>query len=141
MLVYLDASAFAALHIVDSLTARARAVLATIDAPVIVSDLTMAEFASVVARRHRIEALTRTEAEAAIRQGNAWTGLHANKLAMTSTDLRQATTWIESLELPLRTPDAIHLAIALRVRAQIVTFDQQMARCASSLGIPILAEA
>jgi uncharacterized protein len=37
--------------------------------------------------------------------------------------------------LPLRAPDAIHIAMAQRVGAALVTFDRRMAAAARALGI------
>ena len=36
-------------------------------------------------------------------------------------------------------PDAIHIAIAQRANADIATFDEGMANCARTLGIPVVA--
>jgi predicted nucleic acid-binding protein len=41
--------------------------------------------------------------------------------------------------LPLRTPDAIHIAIAERVDATLVTFDLAMAASARALGTAVTA--
>jgi predicted nucleic acid-binding protein len=41
---------------------------------------------------------------------------------------------LRRLDLPLKTPDAIHIAIAQRVDATLVTFDWQMAAAARALG-------
>lgn len=138
--IYLDASAFVSLHVADASSARTRRSLGLASGAIIVSDLTVAEFAAAVARRHRMQALTKVEAAVSIRNAAAWVGLYANRVEMTALDLRRATAWIESLELPLRTPDAIHLAIAVRLQARLVTFDEQMTRCAVELGIDILRD-
>ena len=37
----------------------------------------------------------------------------------------------------LRTPDAIHIAIAQRIRATLVTFDQRMSESARALGMAV----
>jgi predicted nucleic acid-binding protein len=43
------------------------------------------------------------------------------------------------LDLPLRTPDALNIAIAQRVGADLVTFDDRMVASARALGITLLA--
>jgi uncharacterized protein len=48
-----------------------------------------------------------------------------------------ATTFLRRLDLPLKTPDAIHIAIAQRLGATLVTFDRQMAASARALGTPV----
>jgi uncharacterized protein len=136
--LYLDASAFVPLHVDDALSSQARALLRSWTRQVIVSDLTMAEFSSAIARRFRTLELTKAEAGKCISNGDAWTSRFANPVEMTGHDLKQATAWIQSLELPLRTPDALHLAIVMRLGARLITFDRQMAQSATSLGIEVL---
>jgi uncharacterized protein len=136
--LYLDASAFVPLHVADALSIRATALIGSWTRQVVVSDLTIAEFSSAIARRFRTLELTKAEAVKCISNGDAWTSRFANQVEMTSHDLKQATAWIQSLELPLRTPDALHLAIAMRLGARLMTFDRQMAQSAASLGIEVL---
>jgi predicted nucleic acid-binding protein len=45
---------------------------------------------------------------------------------------------LRQLELKLRAPDAIHLAVAQRLKVAIATFDQPMAKAAHMLGIPVV---
>ena len=136
--LYLDASAFVPLHVSDALTSRAQDSLRLWTRQVVVSDLTMAEFSSVIARRYRTLDLTREEAEKCISNSGTWASRYANPVETTGHDLKQAIVWIQSLALPLRTPDAIHLAIAMRLEARLMTFDRQMAQSAESLGIAVL---
>jgi hypothetical protein len=58
----------------------------------------------------------------------------AQRTELAPIDIAAATTYLRRLDLPLRTPDAIHIAIALRIGATLVTFDRQMAVSARSLG-------
>ena len=53
---------------------------------------------------------------------------------MNAQDVAYATACMRRFDLPLRTPDAIHLAIARR-SATLVTFEGQMAASAEALGI------
>jgi uncharacterized protein len=136
--LYLDAGAFVPLHVADALSSRARDLISSWTRQVVVSDLTIAEFSSVIARRFRTLELTKAEAAKCIGNGDVWVSQYANPVEMTGHDLKQATTWVQGLELPLRTPDALHLAIARRLGARLMTFDRQMAQAAASLGIEVL---
>jgi uncharacterized protein len=136
--LYLDASAFVTLHVADALSIRATALISSWSRQVIVSDLTVAEFSSVIARRFRTLELTKAEAAKCIGNGDVWVSRYANSVEMTGPDLKQAIAWIQRLELPLRTPDALHLAISRRLGARLMTFDRQMAQAAASLGIKVL---
>jgi predicted nucleic acid-binding protein len=43
-----------------------------------------------------------------------------------------------AIDLPLRTPDAMHIAIAQRIGAEHLTFDNKMAAGARALGTNVL---
>ncbi len=52
-----------------------------------------------------------------------------------SADIQAATATIRRLDLNIRAPDAINLAIAHRIGASIATFDRRMMENARVLGI------
>lgn len=52
--------------------------------------------------------------------------------------MRTAQALLRRLDLPLRTPDALNIAMAQRVEAALATFDIQMARAARTLGLHVL---
>ena len=55
-----------------------------------------------------------------------------------SRDFLQARQWLERcLHLPLRSGDALHLALAQRQQLTVVSADRALARCAESLGLPL----
>jgi predicted nucleic acid-binding protein len=56
---------------------------------------------------------------------------------MTPGDLAAATMFLRRLDPPLRTPDAVHIAIAQRLGTTLVTFDRQMAASARALGTAV----
>ena len=54
------------------------------------------------------------------------------------TDFLQVRQWLERcLHLPLRSGDALHLALAQRQQLTVVSADRALARCAESLGLPL----
>lgn len=53
---------------------------------------------------------------------------------VTSADIERATATVARFELALRLPDAIHIAIAERLGATLVTSDRQQHRAALALG-------
>jgi predicted nucleic acid-binding protein len=55
---------------------------------------------------------------------------------MAPQDIVNATAMLRTLDTPLRTPDALHVVMAQRVGAQLMTFDNSSA--ARSLGIAVL---
>jgi hypothetical protein len=45
---------------------------------------------------------------------------------------------LRRLDLRLRTPDAVDIAIARRIGADLLTYDEKMAICARMLGLKVL---
>lgn len=134
MIVYLDASVLVSLFINDLLTTRARTYLRDHQPLVAVSDFARAEFASACARRVRTGEITADEARAAFFTFDAWTARVAQSIETSATDVAIAEAFLRRLDLTLRTPDALNIAIAQRVGAMLATFDQKMAASAQALG-------
>lgn len=108
----LDASAIVPLFVNDHFTDRITAFLIANQPELIVSDFAAAEFASVIAR-----AVRKVEARPA--------------------DMVGAASFMRRLDLNLRTPDALNIAIAQRLAAELVTFDEKMAANARQLGVSV----
>jgi uncharacterized protein len=60
-----------------------------------------------------------------------------SRFELEAGDIAQADLFVRRLDLPLLAPDAIHIAIAQRLRATLVTFDRQMATAARTLGLAV----
>ncbi len=58
---------------------------------------------------------------------------------MTNADVKRADAVMRRLDLTLRTPDALHIAIAERIGATMATFDDKMAAAARILGLAVAA--
>lgn len=80
------------------------------------SDFAAAEFASSVSRRVRTRELTVLEARDAFADFDAWKVMRPELVESSPPDVRDAAIHMRRLDLPLRTPDAIHIAIAQRPR-------------------------
>ena len=102
-----------------------------------VSDLAAAEFASALGRQVRTGSIAVEAARAGLSVLDVWLRRAANQIETTGADIAVATTFLRRLDLPLKTPDAIHIAITQRVGATLVTFDRQMAASARALGTPV----
>jgi len=137
MAVYLDASVLLALFTNDAFTARADAFLRRRKPTVCVSDFGAAEFSSAVARRVRMKELTRKEGEAAFSTFDAWIERTTHRVEVLPSDVRVTESFLRRLDLNLRTADALNLAIAQRVNADLATFDRKMAAAARTLQIAV----
>lgn len=136
--VYLDASVIVALLTNDALTGRARVFLETETPSLFISDYAVAEAASAIARRVRTGELTEAEARAAFDNLDRWTQTFARRVEISPGDIVMATRFIQRLDLTLRAPDAIHIAIAQRLAIALATFDRGMASSASTLGVGVV---
>lgn len=81
----------------------------------------------------RIGESTLEEARSDLSDFDIWLIRFAQRVEIDPADVAVATTFLRRLDLPLLTPDAIHIAIAQRLDARLVTFDRQMATSARAL--------
>jgi predicted nucleic acid-binding protein len=135
--VYLDASVLVALFSNEPFTPRARALLQSQTPVLMVSDFAAAEVASAVARQIRMGQRPTDEGRNVLSAFDTWTARATQRVQIESGDITVAEAFLRRLDLPLRAPDAIHLATAARMGAAVATFDVGMARCASILGVAV----
>jgi predicted nucleic acid-binding protein len=136
--VYFDASVIVALLVRDDdFNSRAEAFVRRHRPLPIVSDFASVEFASALARRVRMKDLTPAEARKAFQTFDSWKS-GVSPAQVSSADLSAAETRLRRLDLGLRTADAIHIALARRLGADLVTFDDKMAASAKALGVKIV---
>lgn len=138
MTIYLDDSVVVPLFLPDAFAKRAEAFLLTSPTGLIVSDFVSAEFASVVGIRLRTGKLAIRDARAALTNSDVWSGQRTLGAETTTSDIGTAESMLRRLDLTLRAPDAINLAIAQRLSADLATFDIKMAASAGTLGISVL---
>ena len=103
-----------------------------------ISHWVLLEVAGVIATCVRRGQLT---AEQAQMIGSEFESFRQERLTLIEprgTDFLQARQWLERcLHLPLRSGDALHLALAKRQQLTVVSADRALARCAESLGLPL----
>jgi predicted nucleic acid-binding protein len=136
--LYLDACVVVSQIINDAFSLRADAFLRAHMPTMIVSDFAAAEFASVIARYVRMRTLTQPAARIVFMQFDTW--LQGTERAETiHADVATAERALRRLDMNLRAPDALNIAIAQRIGATLMTFDDKMAACAKALGVPVAA--
>lgn len=109
------------------------------DPAIIVADFAKAEFASGVARQVRMRVTTAADAHGAFAALDVWLPKFARQVEIRADDVALAEAFLRRLDLPLRAPDAIHIAVARRLSAALATFDEKMAACARTLGVEVAA--
>ena len=139
MTIYLDSSVVVSIFVKDDFGARADAFLQQTQVPMVLADFAAAEFVSAIARLRRTSYLTLPRAREVIANFDRWRPGNTLDTETQPTDVRVADAFLRRLDLVLRTPDAIHLAIAQRLGAKLATFDDGMADCARTLGFGVVA--
>jgi predicted nucleic acid-binding protein len=135
--VYCDASVLVPLFVLDKFNERADAYFSGHQAPLIVSDFAAAEFSSAISRRVRMNILSKDEAWEAFGEFDRWRSERPLRLETTAGDMAAADRFVRRLDLGLRTPDALHIALAERAGAVLATFDEAMANSATLLRLEV----
>ena len=135
---YLDASVVVSLFIQDAMTERAQAGLRAHSGVVTVSDWTLAEAASALARAVRTQVLASEAALQAIDTIDAWVDQAANRVEILPSDIRETEAILRSLQTALRAPDALHIVVARRMDLALLSFDRKMIESARDLGVQVI---
>jgi predicted nucleic acid-binding protein len=136
--VYLDASILVALFTEDTQSDKADAFLRTHSAILVVSDFASAEFASALGLRVRMKEIAPEVVRRTFAHFDIWVARATERALTTSADIVCAAAFLRRLDLPLRIPDALNIALAQRVGAELLTFDRKMAANARALGMPVV---
>jgi hypothetical protein len=102
-----------------------------------VSDLARAEYASVMALRVRTGRMDEGAAREAFAKLDACVAAAAIRARLESGDVLLAEGFLRRLDMTLRTQDAMHIALALRLGASVATFDARMAEATRRLGAAV----
>ena len=106
----------------------------------IISELSEVELMSALSRRVRMKEIEREDAIAIAIvnqfQMHITSGLYG-KLPITIQHYQTAKSWIQHFDTPLRTLDALHLAVANEQQVPLITADVGLARSAVSLNINV----
>lgn len=137
MSVYLDASVLVSLFVADAFSARAHNAFLAHPSVLIVSDFAAAEFASVIAREVRTRQFSHDEAREVFLDFDEWTERAATRVETLPADIRTAEAVLKRLDMTLRAPDAINIATAQRLGAELATFDARMTENARALGLSL----
>lgn len=134
---YLDASVVLAYYLDESYSQRAQQIYRQ-RTGLVCSDLAELEVYSGLSRLVRTGSLALGAARQAgdLFEEHLGAGLYT-RLHLQADHYRWAQAVIARFDLPLKAPDALHLAAAQRDGLTIVTADRQMARNAEALGVTV----
>jgi predicted nucleic acid-binding protein len=132
-----DASALVSLFVGDEFGDRTDAYIERHTPTILVSDFAVVEFASAISKLVRMNLLPASTAQAVFADFDDWRRRLTTQVALDASDLIAAGGFLRRLEFNLRTGDAIHIAIAERTYASLVTFDLRMAEVSVALGVDV----
>jgi hypothetical protein len=135
--IYLDTSVLLPTLIAEPTTEAVYDFLGADGQELLISDFAAAEVASVLSRFVRMALLTDADASARLADFDAWRAAMASPVDLAASDARLAYIYARRFSLRLRAPDALHLAIARRLDATLVTLDRSTATAARELGVAV----
>lgn len=137
MSVYVDANVLVALFVPDPLSSRASALLAGLSDTIVISDLAELEVASAIARMTRAKEMSPAAANRALANFDAWIATQS-RLDIHPADVASAGRYVRRFEINLHGADALHVAMAARARATLLTLDAKMRANARKAGVPVV---
>jgi len=135
MWVYLDASVLVALIADETNRPLVAPYLDPSLGSILVSDFCVAEASAALTSKGRHLGLAAPLVDQDIARLDEWIDQFAERVRMMTVDVDSATMAIRRHDVVLRAPDAIHIAVARRLTATLLTFDRGMARAAAVLGV------
>jgi predicted nucleic acid-binding protein len=138
-LIYLDTSAIVPYYVPEKLSDVVEQLLQKQEDKPIISQLVEVELFSALSRRVRMGEVSQNDA----RRITELFENHLNEslyrlVLLKNQHYRLARDWIFRFDLPLRTLDALHLAVYSINNFSLVTADDKLAQSATILGIDIL---
>lgn len=137
MSVYLDANIIVALFVPDALTTRSIALVSSLSDSIIVSDLTALEFSGVAAKLVRTRELSPKAAREAFTAFDVWAASQG-RTEIQPTDVVVADRFVRRLDINLHGGDALHVAMAMRAGAALLTLDAKMRANAKKAGLAVI---
>lgn len=137
MTCYLDPSVVLPTLVKEPASAAVDAFMSPPKQELLVSDFAAAEVASALSRLVRMGQLQASEGTACLADFDVWRAAMTTEAEIHGADMRLAGAYVRRFDLALRTPDALHLAIARRLDATLVTLDRRLANAARELGIAV----
>jgi predicted nucleic acid-binding protein len=134
---YLDTSVLVAYYCPEPLSRQVQELLVESVKPAI-SYLTEVELYSAVARKVRAREISGVDGNRILAKFSAHMDLNLFKILPTEYHhWRLARGWIGLFSTPLRTLDALHLAVASAEERELITADKSLWRSADMLGVEV----
>ena len=134
-MTYVDTSVVVAYYCPEPLSSKAQRVLQE-QSELAISSLVEVEFASAMARKVRTREMRLTDAQRVlvVFQAHLDQGIFT-RLPIERQHFAKALEWLASFRIPLRTLDALHVALAAIEGAPMITADAALARTCAKVGV------
>jgi predicted nucleic acid-binding protein len=134
---YLDPSVVLPTLVKEPASAAVDAFMSTVTQELLVSDFAAAEVAAALSRLVRMGRLQASDGATCLTDFDVWRAAMTTAAEIHAADVRLADAYVRRFDLALRAPDALHLAIARRLDATLITLDRRLARAAREMGIAV----
>jgi predicted nucleic acid-binding protein len=135
--LYLDASAILPILITERSSHVVNRFLNDQPDPLVVTEFAAAEVASGLSRLARMGAIDRASADRHLADFDLWRERLSQPLDIQASDFRLASDFVRRLDLGLRAPDALHVAVCRRADLSRVTVERRLASAAEALGVRV----
>ncbi|MBJ7499662.1 MAG: type II toxin-antitoxin system VapC family toxin [Sphingopyxis sp.] len=136
--VCLDASTIVPMLVREGSSDAVDQLIERLESPPVVSTFAVGEAGSALARLYRMDMLTAPDVRERLASLDRWLTLDADLVELEASDVRLAGLFVRKVELGLRMPDAIHVAVSQRLGATLATLDVRLAGAAAALDVKVL---
>jgi uncharacterized protein len=137
---YLDASVLVSLILGEPSSDAVERWITDVELPLLVSDFAAAEVSSAISLAVRQGRETASNGAGRLSDFDDWRmEAPTIPIAMDPEDVRMADQIVRAFDLGLRAPDALHVAMAQRLNARLITLDRRLMRAASALGVEAIS--
>lgn len=137
MTLVLDASVMIPALVPEPATDKVQRFLGAVRGVVVLSDFAAAEVCSGISRLLRTREITLLTAQQRLQAFDVMRASFFEGASVEPDDVRSAQSIVRRFDLMLKTPDAVHVAIAQRLGGTLVTLDQRLAISARALGLTV----
>jgi uncharacterized protein len=133
-MLLLDTSVLVALLTAEAASTRCRNFVQARYGQLTISAWAITEFSAALSMKQRLSLLTDMDRLATLRLFDEMFDLTLQVIDVERRDFEEASSLCDDHELGLRAPDALHLAVAARQGATLVTLDKKLFKAAAILG-------
>jgi predicted nucleic acid-binding protein len=134
-MLYVDSAVLVSLHCEETTTASIRRWMTKQKGPWFSSEWVVTECVSAFGLKVRRKELSSADATVAVDAIESLVADSFEFIPITPDHYSQARSWLREFQRPLRAADALHLAIALKAKCRLATYDDELLLAAKMLKV------